>query len=320
MHPAYSVIIFTTASGAGYGLLAWLALGSLAGAPESHDEMRAISLLLALALIAGGLVSSRFHLGRPERAWRALSQWQTSWLSREGVLALATFAPAFVLALEWIVDIDCGSMGDWAPWLAIAGALATMWCTGMIYASLGAIRAWANPLVAPLYIVLGLATGAVLATLLLAGAELPAQTGAAVALPAIVLGWIMKGAYWSAIDADKGGPTIETATGLGHRGKVRPLDPPHTQPNYVMREMGYRVARKHAATLRRMAMLQLFVLPALAMLAILAFGPAPWELPLTIVATASAAVGVLTERWLFFAEARHVASLYYGAEPVQQPD
>ena len=181
----------------------------------------------------------------------------------------------------------------------------------MIYASLPTIRAWSHPLVAPLYVVLGLATGAVLATLVLAGGEASVRMGASMALLALAAGWVMKGAYWSAIDADAGGPTIATATGLGSLGEVRPLDPPHTQANFVMREMGYRVARKHVDSLRRLVVAQLFLVPALAMLAMLALGPAAWELPLAIIATASAGVGVLTERWLFFAEARHASGLYY---------
>lgn len=185
----------------------------------------------------------------------------------------------------------------------------------MIYASLPTIRAWSQPLVAPLYVVLGLATGAVLATLVLAGGQAPVRMAASTALLALGAGWLMKGAYWSAIDEDAGGPTIASATGLGPLGKVRALDPPHTQPNYVMREMGYRVARKHVDSLRRLVVVQLFILPALAMLAMLALGPAAWELPLAIIATASAGVGVLTERWLFFAEARHVSSLYYQPQP-----
>ena len=103
MHPAYSVIIFTTASGAGYGLLVWLALSMLVTRMVPLDQMTAlIGFGLAFALITAGLLSSTLHLGRPERAWRAMSQWRTSWLSREGVLALATYPVAGLLALTWL--------------------------------------------------------------------------------------------------------------------------------------------------------------------------------------------------------------------------
>ena len=315
MHPAYSVIFFTCASGAGYGLLAWLALWSLAGAAEAIPLFYQVALVVALVLIVAGLVASTFHLGRPERAWRALSQWRTSWLSREGVMALATFVPAGILGLDWLLDVGAGAGAlTLAAILAILGALATVWCTGMIYASLPTIRAWSNPLVTPIYLVLALATGGVLAGALLALFGLPPQIAAFVTLPALAIGWMLKGAYWSAIDAGASPHTLASATGLGVLGQVRTLDPPHSGANYVMREMGYTIARRHARKLRRIAMLALFLVPSLILLALLGLGRGPLELPAMVVAVISVAGGVLTERWLFFAEARHVAMLYYGAD------
>ena len=103
MHPAYSVILFTTASGAGYGLLVWLALLGMLGLVPPDSGLGLVGIASALALITAGLLASTAHLGRPERAWRAFSQWRTSWLSREGVLAVATYIPAGLLALGWVV-------------------------------------------------------------------------------------------------------------------------------------------------------------------------------------------------------------------------
>ena len=99
MHPAYSVILFTTASGAGLGLLAWLALLGMLDAVPADRWLGVVGLGLAFVLVAGGLIASTAHLGRPERAWRAFSQWRTSWLSREGVMAVATAVPAGVLGV-----------------------------------------------------------------------------------------------------------------------------------------------------------------------------------------------------------------------------
>ena len=111
---------------------------------------------------------------------------------------------------------------------------------------------------------------------------------------------------------------MATATGLGGlagaSGAVRTLDPPHTQANYVMREMGFTIARKHGQALRRWCVLLLFAVPALAMLALQWLGRGPADLPLALIAVVSAAAGVLIERWLFFAQARHVVMLYYGAD------
>ena len=93
MHPAYSVILFTTASGAGYGLLALLAVFGAAGVLPANTWLGFVGIGLGLALVVAGLLSSTFHLGRPERAARAFTQWRSSWLAREGVAAIAAFAP-----------------------------------------------------------------------------------------------------------------------------------------------------------------------------------------------------------------------------------
>ncbi len=98
MHPAYSVIFFTTATGAGYGLLALNGLAAAFGQLPADRGFAVASVLVSYVLIVGGLLSSTFHLGHPERAWRALSQWRSSWLSREGVLAIVAFAPTGLFA------------------------------------------------------------------------------------------------------------------------------------------------------------------------------------------------------------------------------
>src|SRR5262249_38040142 len=103
MHPAYSVILFTTSSGAGLGLLAWLALLRMMDAIPPYRWLGLAGLACSFLLVAGGLAASTAHLGRPERAWRAFSQWRTSWLSRKGVMAVGTIAPAAVLAIGWVL-------------------------------------------------------------------------------------------------------------------------------------------------------------------------------------------------------------------------
>jgi DMSO reductase anchor subunit len=71
--------------------------------------------------------------------------------------------------------------------------------------------------------------------------------------------------------------------------------------------MGFRVARKHAAQLRSIALAGLAAPAALAPLA-LAGAPAA---PLLALGALLALLGVLVERWLMFAEATHTAMLYY---------
>jgi len=311
MHPALSVILFTTASGAGYAMLALLGLFGASGVLSAEPLSGWVAFVVSLGMVTLGLVSSTLHLGHPERAWRAFSQWRSSWLSREGVAALVTYLPACALGLGWGLGAISATQTAIAAWLVIGCALVTLYCTGMIYASLPTVRAWHQPLVVPVYVVLALATGGVLLTALLAGYGRDVRWAAALTALALAAGWLLKSRYWAAIDTEEKSHTAEAATGLGALGTVRPLDPPHTQPNYVMREMGYQIARKHAEKLRCLAVLLLFVLPLL--LSLMQFAPLPRALQLAFAAAAalSAAVGVLVERWLFFAEAEHVVVLYY---------
>jgi DMSO reductase anchor subunit len=181
----------------------------------------------------------------------------------------------------------------------------------MIYASLPTIRAWNQPLVAPVYLVLALATGGVLLCFVLALFGYEFRWAAGVCALALILGAILKWRYWTTIDAAEKTYTAEAATGLGRFGTVHPLDPPHTQPNFVMREMGYQVARRHAMKLRALAAVLLFVLPLAAMLLLLIEPPHAVQLAVAAAALLGTAIGVLTERWLFFAEAEHVVMLYY---------
>jgi sulfite dehydrogenase (quinone) subunit SoeC len=328
MHPAYSVILFTTLSGAGYGLFIWLA-GILlididTGRPVDLTQLF-WGLGLAVALMVSGLFASTSHLGRPERAWRAFSQWRTSWLSREGVCAVATFVAMAPLVLrsglvpgaEYLLtetvtnSMPIAIMTLISVPLAMMLALGTVVCTGMIYQSLPTIRAWHQPLVTPIYVALALASGGVLLVLLqrLQGIPGPLYTWATLLF--LALGCVWKILYWRGMDTEKRTFTAESATGLGSFGKVRSLDQPHTQANYLMREMGYQVARKHAVKLRRVAVLSGFVIPALLLLLGLTVTPAIATLA-ALLATLSMAVGLFTERWLFFAEAEHVVMLYYG--------
>jgi len=314
MHPAYSVLIFTTLSGAGYGLLFLLGVLGAAGAVPADPLLGTVSLGLALAMITGGLLSSALHLGHPERAWRAVGQWRSSWLSREGVVALATYVPALAFALGWIAYGRTN--GAWSAFgvAAALGAFATVYCTGMIYASLKTIRQWHNDWVTPGYLLLAFATGAVWLFALSALFGQGRALFAWLALVALLLGALAKLGYWRSIDGARRGLTLASATGLDGMGTVRPWENAHSEPNYLMREMGFGVARKHAFKLRRLALFLGFGVPAILIVLAGALGSALGTGLVGILAALIAMAGVLIERWLFFAEAQHVVSLYYGAE------
>jgi sulfite dehydrogenase (quinone) subunit SoeC len=312
MHPAGSVIWFTTLSGAGYGLL--FLLGLLAGTPLVPDSrwFAFAALALGLGLVAAGLVSSTLHLGHPERAWRAFSQWRSSWLSREGVLSVIGFLPAAVFGIAWVFF---GLRLAWAGWLMAAFALATVFSTAMIYASLKPIPHWHNPWVVPNYLLLALMTGSLLMRVVAAffGQASPALW--ILSLAAIALAAAGKLAYWRHVSRSAPAATAESATGLGALGRVRLLEAPHTEENYLLKEMGYHIARKHAVRLRVIAIAFAFALPLLLTWISPQLAP-PIAAGASLLAAAAGMLGVLVERWLFFAEAKHSVTLYYGASIV----
>lgn len=307
MHPAYSVILFTTASGAGYGLLALLCLVGISHGEASSLAFGLTSMLVALGLITIGLLSSTFHLGHPERAWRALSQWRSSWLSREGVAAVITYVPAVLFGAVWCGVVDAPAL--LLPLAIVTGLLAlfTVFCTGKIYSTLATIRAWYNPWTVWIYLSFALATGAsILAAITAVFGNFPAflvffsSLLVAVALAIMVI-------YWRSIDAASRDLTIESATGLGRIGRVSQWEVPHTAANYVQREMGYAVARKHAAKLRRIVIIAML----LAIVLMLSALSVPFA---ALPAAAMSLFASVVQRWLFFAEAQHVSTLYYGAK------
>jgi DMSO reductase anchor subunit len=309
MHPAASVIGFTVASGAGYGLLALLGLGHAAGVLPDGRRFGLVACGLALALVTAGLLASTAHLGRPERAWRAVSQWRTSWLSREAVAALATYLPASLFAAGWGLLGATGPLVAAMGLLAAAGAAVTVAATGMIYASLKPVAQWHSRFTVPVYLALALASGLTLMTTLLAAFGQPSPRAAGLAAAAALGGWLLKRRAWALAAAEPPLVTANSATGLAG-GTVRSIEWPHTRPNYVLKEMGYRVARKHAARLRTLAQALGFAAPAALLPLAASLAPAP-ATALSLVAAATQATGLVIERWLFFAEAEHTVTLYY---------
>ena len=314
MHPALSIVAFTTLSGIGYGLLAWVGVLAPIGMLPRGRAFAAASLGLALALITAGLMASTLHLGHPERAWRAFSQWRSSWLSREGVAAVATYVPAVLFAALWLTEAT-GRLWSACGLLAAAGSIATVFSTAMIYRSLKPIRQWHNAWVVPNYLLLAAMTGvlwlAAVAAMLdgFHPALAPLAAGIVLAAAGAKLG------YWRSIDADRSGPTLAAATGLPAGRPLRPLDLPHTEENYLLKEMGYRVARRHAVKLRRMVVILGFAVPLVAIVLALLLHGALSGAAAALVGALAATAGVLIERWLFFAEATHTVALYYRGEP-----
>jgi DMSO reductase anchor subunit len=288
MHPASSVIIFTTFSGLGFGLLFWLGIGAI----TPTGLMALIWFAIAYLAAVGGLLASTFHLGRPERAIKAFSQWQTSWLSREGICAVATLLimAAYGAGLVFF-DTVLAPLG----WLGAAGALATVFTTAMIYAQLKTVPRWRHWSTPALFLALSVGGGALL--------------GGQVTEALVLLGLAAALQVYTWVTGDtrlvRSGTDMASATGLGHIGTVRAFEPPHTGTNYLMREFIHVVGRKHAQRLRIIAVALAFVLPIIFLLV-------PFSHIWGALALVSHIAGVLVLRWLFFAQAEHVVGLYYG--------
>ena len=293
MHPAPSVIIFTTLSGLGFGLLAFLGLGM----PSVTGWVALVFYLIAYALAVGGLLASTFHLGHPERAWKAFSQWRTSWLSREGCTAVAALLVMGLYAAGAVFwDADWRLLGL----LGAALSIGTVFTTAMIYTQLKTIPRWHSPLTPLVFLSFAIAGGA-----LLAGQE-------SLAPWLLALAGAIQLAYWAKTDKAlaHSGTDIGTATGLGNRGSVRAFEPPHTGSNYLLREFVYVVGRKHALKLRIIGFGLGFALPIALM--VMPFDSVMMKHLMAGVAVLLHIAGIACLRWLFFAQAEHVVGLYYG--------
>ncbi len=303
MKPAFSVIFFTVGSGAGLGLFSLLVLADLLGigGPILQPQYALVGGV-ALALVAFGLLASTFHLANPKNAWRAFSRFGSSWLSREGVFAVLYFPVALIyLGSGWL-----GSNGGLHLASGIAGLLlawATVYSTGMIYGCLKTIRQWHTPLVPALYMVLAHSSGALLFWILMAGSGNTTAAFRGMAIGGLLLGALLKAIYYAWIGRPGMGPNVNTATGL-NRGTVRLLDAGHSHGNFITQEFGFVLARDNAAMLKGTVFVLGFLVPA----GLLLTG----DLSLASVAALCGMAGLLVERWLFFAEARHVVRLYHG--------
>lgn len=288
MHPAPSVIAFTTLSGLGFGLLFWLGLGY----PDVTGWVAFVFFAIAYLMAVGGLLASTFHLGRPERFLKAFRQWQTSWLSREGICAVAAL---IIMAIYGAGLVFLGT--TWTALGAIGAILSllTVFTTSMIYAQLKSIPRWYTRMTPALFLSLSLAGGALLA----------GQVTMATIF--LVLAGFIQMTWWLQSDnaLAQSGTNMATATGLGNIGTVRSFEPPHTGTNYLLTEFVYVVGRKHATKLRMISLALMIVLPVLFLLM-------PLGHILALLTVLSHLVGVIISRWLFFAQAEHVVGLYYG--------
>jgi len=311
--PTFSIIFFTVVSGAGLGLLSLLALADLCPVRPLPRNALTTGVALALALITVGLASSVLHLAKPSNAWRAFARFRTSWLSREAVFSAAL--GAVTLAYGW--SMAAGVSGP--PRVALAAivcvlACTVLYCTAMIYASLKPIRQWHTRWTPANYLLLGHWSGALLMLAVATAYGVDPVPFVWLAACIGVAALSAKLVYWRAIRDDSAAPTLERAIGVreGVRApgvsvaQARLFDVGHSHGTFLTNEFGFTLARQHATLIRGAALALAFGLPALVIIA-----GARGALLAALVA-GCCIIGLLAERWLFFAEARHTVRLYHG--------
>ena len=289
MHPAPSIILFTVLSGFGFGLISIIGLLQFLSVIRMFDLI--IYSIIGVIFATVGLVSSFFHLANKKNAIKSLSQWQTSWLSREAIASIFCLLIVFGNII-WAVSQNnyISEVGVVLSFLS----LFTIFTTSMIYAQLKTVPSWNNALTPAIFVCAALTGGAILLT----------DYASLVLL--LVFGTLQI-SFWYIADRgfqDKE-TSVGTALGYNKNEEIRPFDVAHTNRNYLMNEMVYKVARKHSVKIRYISFFMAFVFP---MSLILIF---PNNFSVSVSAITIHLIGIYFSRWLFFAEAKHSVSFYY---------
>jgi DMSO reductase anchor subunit len=313
MHPTFSLILFTSMAGMAQGAIVSLAVLN-SGPDQLPSELLNLYVFpIILALLIGGLVASTFHLGHPERAWRAVMMWRTSWLSRE-VLILPAFIALTVLAyyFSWEARVP-----NWL-WLVLSIAALLLWiCTAMIYQCIRFIQEWAHPATMANFIVLGLSSGWFLLMTLLClwsivhpqqalvtGSNIPGVAGFTAFL--ILLSLTLKLWIWKRNRRLKPKSNLQSATGI-KTGFVRQISMGMMGGSFNTREFFHQQSVFFVANIRKIAFFGTYLVPVLLLTIAVSNADLSWLMIAFVVHCA----GLIAERWLFFAEANHPQNLYY---------
>ena len=322
MHPAFSVIFLTTLIGAGQGLFLALYGGQLISVfnllPEQDPvSFYALGSLVPLVLLVAGLVSSFFHLGRPERAWRSAACWRTSWLSRE-VIALPSFmavvaAWGLIQYLGWNPVLLTFSNRIEIDLSLVVGAVAVLLCfilflfTGMIYTCIKMLQEWATPLTVINYTLLGSSSGFLLATVFAAwqGSGMTWFFGGWSAI-LIVLAFITRSASLYRNARLKHKSSLQSALGIRH-ARIEQKAQGSMAGSFNTREYFHGVSQLKFKSVKWVFLVLVFPVP----LVLVSIGLGAHATSLLIAAFLVQYLGLLLERWFFFAQANHPQNLYY---------
>ncbi len=322
MNPAYSVIFLTTLIGVGQGMFLAIFTGQSYAAMnllsfQHSTQFYGTGTLLAFLFLVGGLIASIFHLGRPERAWRSAAQWRTSWLSREVIALPLVMGLVFIYGVmhyfNWdpvLFVRDSGANIQLSLIIGGAAALSTLVlfiCTGMIYACIKFLQEWASPLTVINYTLLGIASGFTLTTAFasISAPELVSFYGIG-SIIFILTALITRSAALIRNHRLKPKSSLQTAIGVRHPiikqkamgfmgGSMNTRDFFHHQSQIFLKNIKW------------IFLVLVFIVPII----FLWIGISSSSFSMLITAFGIQYLGLIAERWFFFAQANHPQNLYY---------
>jgi len=322
MNPAYSVIFLTTLIGVGQGMfLAIFTAQSYAAMNllsfENATEFYGIGSILAFVFLVGGLIASIFHLGRPERAWRSAAQWRTSWLSREVIALPLVMGLIFLYAVmhyfKWDPVLFVRDSGAKIQLSLIVGGAAALFtlvlfiCTGMIYACIKFLQEWASPLTVVNYTLLGIASGFTVTTALAASyaPELVSFYGIG-SIIFIVTAFVTRSASLIRNHRLKPISSLQTAIGVRHP-KITQKAMGFMGGSMNTRDFFHHQSQLFLKNIKWIFLVLVFIVPVI----LLWIGINSASFTILLIAFGIQYIGLIAERWFFFAQANHPQNLYY---------
>jgi sulfite dehydrogenase (quinone) subunit SoeC len=308
MHPAFSILFFTSLIGIGQGIVVTLAVWVLMGKSIAPSVL-GIGLILATVLLVMGLAASFFHLGHKLRAWRAIAMWRTSWMSREVIVLPIFIAMVALWAALTVTQNTNASLKIVMPLLCLVGSFVLWYCTAMIYACLKFIQEWASRFTVVNFVLIGLASGLLFTTALAAIFNSQSMTGTLglVTVVALVLALSVRLASIARNQKIKHRSDLQSATGI-RSSKIVQKSMGMSAGSFNTREFFHGAKMSTVRHVRVIFVLMGFVVPALLGVVGLVTGDT-WPWVLGVVAQVP---GLVAERWHFFAQAQHPQNLYYG--------
>jgi DMSO reductase anchor subunit len=307
MRPQFSIIFFTTLAGMAQGLLFFIALLNIEAPVLSAPFLLMLALPVSFILLTLGLVASFFHLGHPERAWRTAMMWRTSWLSRE-VIAL----PAVMLMTAMTFFFVASGMVPAWIWAILLISILALWiCTAKIYQCIRFIQEWSHPSTLSNFILLGLTSGGLLLEFLLMlwnDPDAPFGVGLISGLNFILLFIALNLKLWIWRRNQQLKPKSNLASATGIKGSnIRQTSMGFMGGSFNTREFFHHQTDRVISNIRKIILLMTYIGPMI----LLAFSMNSPNIAQIAIALLMHYIGLLAERWMFFAEANHPQNLYY---------